>query len=304
MFRSACRLAVWVAVAMFTSLAAVPALADRPISPTGDQPVFSERQLLDELPPLQAQLDGVGGGVIVPFEYELEAGERNPTGIEVVGVARGGVVPQPNPRRSGKLAGNTSGFKASRDPFFVYACTPSWVYSHGCEEIPVYVPTAAGRYYWHLRPARDGFCAGLIDNCLHDWSPRIETFTIPAVFRLNGLAVSARTRPCVTGAVIRYESNEPSPVAAYTLKVFPLGSRRPVLRLADQTGSKMGKVPVKKGEYQHVVRVPLDRVRAGRYYARLGLSDRAGHHAKARSRTFVVPTPNATCRAPRFRGPS
>jgi hypothetical protein len=301
MFRSACRLAVFVAMAMSAGLAAVPALAVRPLSPIADQPPFSERQLLNELPPLQAQRDMLGGGVIVPFEYELEAGERNPTGIEVVGVARGGAVPQPNPRRNGKLAGNMGGFKASRDPFFVYECSPSSVYSHGCEEIPVYVPTAAGRYYWHLRPARDG-CAGIIDNCLHDWSPRIETFSIPSVFRLNGLVVPARTRPCVTGAVIRYESNEPSPVAQYRLKVFPVGSRKPALRLADETGSKMGKVPVKNGEYQHVVRVPLDRVRAGRYYARLSLSDQAGNRAKARSRTFFVPTPNATCRAPRFRG--
>jgi hypothetical protein len=309
MWGGAGRLSVLLAVSvMSASLAVVPTFAARPVSPVGDQPVFSEKQLLDELPPLQAQRDAPGGGVVVPFTYELEPGERNPTGIEVAGVARGGAVPQPIARRNGRLT-TVSGFgqvslrfKPSRDPFFAYVCTPSSAYSVGCEEAPVYVPTAAGRYYWHLRPARDGPCPGLIDTCLHDWDAQVATFTIPSAFRLNGLAVPARTRSCVTGGVIRYESNEPSPVADYSLAIVPAGSRTPVLRLADQTGSKMGVVEVKRGEYQHTVRVPLDRVRSGRYYARVRLSDAAGHRARARSRTFFVPNPSATCRAPRFRG--
>jgi hypothetical protein len=271
------------------------------VSPAGGQQLFTERQLLDELPLLQEQVRSVLPAPVIPFEYRLEAGERNPTGIEIVGVAHGAPAPTPNPQRANNLVGDLRGFKPSRNPFYVEECVPSSVSSTGCEQIPRHVPVAAGTYHWHVRPSRAG-CLGLAENCLHPWSGQVETFTIPSLLRVNGLRVRPRTRPCATGAVLRYDSTEPSPVVRYRISVVGVRSKRRVLRVSGRSGGKRtGAVVVADGEYQETVRLPLDRVRAGRYRAKVSVTDAVGHRGSARSRKFTVPNPSATCRRPQLR---
>ena len=289
-------------------LLAVPVQAARLVSPAGGQQVIGEAALLDELQPLQGQLRDIRLAPVVPLQYEHDPGEVHPTGIEVVGVARGGHVPSPNPQRANKLVSSgVRGFDPDRDPFWVYTCSPEGAHIldpatiTSCDEVPLYVPAAAGTYYWHVRPSRTG-CFGLPQNCLLPWTGQVESFSIPSVFRVNGLQIPPRTRSCVTGAVLRYDTNEPSPVARYAIRVYPVGSTKPALRLSGRTGGKRtGVVQIANGEYQHVVRVPLNLVRAGRYWARLRLIDTVGHSGSGRSRNFTVPNPSASCRLPRLR---
>jgi hypothetical protein len=289
-------------------LPAAPAHAARLISPVGGQQVLGEQSLLDDIEPLQALPANVR--VPVPFHFELDPGEAQPTGIEVIGVAAGGRTPTPDPGRANRLSGLTilsmtaEDFDGDGDPFWVYRCSPAMLSLSevaSCQQ-QVSVPVAAGTYYWHVRASQAG-CFGHPQSCLLPWTSQVERFTIPAVFRLNGLQVPRRTRSCVTGAVIRYDTNQPSPVLTYGISVAAARSGRRVLRLSGATGGKRTrKVEVKNGEYQDVVRVPLNAVRAGRYRARLRVNDAAGNRAAAVSRTFTVPNPSATCRLPRVRG--
>jgi hypothetical protein len=82
-------------------LPAAPAHAARLISPVGGQQMLGEQTLLDDLEPLQALPTNVR--VTVPLHFELDPGEAQPTGIEVIGVAAGGRPPTPDPGRANRL---------------------------------------------------------------------------------------------------------------------------------------------------------------------------------------------------------
>ena len=292
------------ATAVALALGMAPAAgAARLISPTGDAALLTERQLLDDLAP--------GASIANPLHFELEPGEAGPVGIEVVGMKPGAAPPVPLGRyHYGAFARDSLPLnKPTRDKFYVFRCEPfttepGWWTPERRAAIScssgVMVPATAGRYYWHVRTLREN-CTQAINLCWFPWSPA-ATFVVPAVFRLNGLAVPRRTRPCATGATIRYESNAAQPAAAYTLTVHRPGLRKRLVRVVGTTGNRRGEVSVGKGELEPApVRVPLDRVPAGRYVARVRLRDDAGHSESARSGPFTVPNPSATCRTPKAR---
>jgi hypothetical protein len=257
---------------------ATTAGAVRLVSPTGDAPVLTERQLLDGTQPAQAIAPGL--------RYELEPGEPDPVAIEVVGTKYGTPAPKP---QGGFNAGGFGdlfdvGFSPSKDKFFHGICM------RPCE---MRVPALAGRFYWHVRPGAR--CVNSGSPCTHPWS-ETATFTIPRVFRVNKLLVPAKTRPCATAAIIGYDYNVGLPAAFYKLTVHRPGSRRAVVRVAGKTGNRQGKVPSGNGEWEYTLRIPLDRIPAGRYLARVKVRAPTGETGSARSRVFTVPNPSATCR--------